>query len=65
MLSPFSRSLKSDRCQMLGALDQQCCVRLHGALVYLSSLKDFKNLFGLKKIVFTPINAARSCEIAT
>ena len=50
---------------MLGVLDQQCCVRLHGALLYLSSLKDFKNLFGLKKIVFTSINATRSCEIAT
>ena len=50
MLSPFSRSLKADRCQMLGVLDQQRCVRLHGALVYLSSLKDFKNLFGLKKL---------------
>ena len=50
---------------MLGVLDQQCCVRLHGALVYLSSLKDFKNLFGLKKIVSTSINATRSCEIAT
>jgi len=35
---------------MLGVLDQQCCLRLHGALVYLSSLKDFKNLFGLKKL---------------
>ena len=50
---------------MLGVLDQQCCVCLHGALVYLSSLKDFKNLFGLKKIVSTSINATRSCEIAT
>ena len=50
---------------MLGVLDQQCCVRLHGALLYLSSLKDFKNLFGLKKIVLTSINATRSCEIAT
>ena len=50
---------------MLGVLDQQCCVRLHGALVYLSSLKDFKNLFCLKKIVFTSINATRSCKIAT
>ena len=50
---------------MLGVLDQQCCVRLLGALVYLSSLKDFKNLFGLKKIVSTSINATRSCEIAT
>ena len=50
MLSPFSRSLKSDRFQMLGVLDQQCCVRLHGALVYMSSLKDFKNLFGLKTL---------------
>ena len=34
---------------MLGVLDQQCFVRLLGALVYLSSLKEFKNLFGLKK----------------
>ena len=34
---------------MLEVLDQQCCVRLYGALVYLCSLKDFKNLFGLKK----------------
>ena len=37
---------------MLGVLDQQCYVRLHGALVYLSSLKDFKNLFGPKKNYF-------------
>ena len=36
---------------MLGVLDQQCCVRSHGALVYLSSLEDFKNLFGLKKLL--------------
>ena len=50
---------------MLGVLDQQFYVRLHGALVYLSSLKDFKNLFGPKKIIFTPINATRSSEIAT
>ena len=34
---------------MLGVLDQQCFVRLLVALVYLSSLKEFKNLFGLKK----------------
>ena len=34
---------------MLEVLDQQCYVRLYGALVYLCSLKDFKNLFGLKK----------------
>ena len=34
---------------MLEVHDQQCCVRLHGALVYLCSLKDSKNLFGLKK----------------
>ena len=37
---------------MLGVLDQQCFVRLLGALVYLSSLKEFKNLFGLKKLFF-------------
>ena len=35
---------------MLGVLDQQCFVRLFGALVYLSSLKE--NLFGLKKLFF-------------